>query len=76
MADDSAASDLKVGDIVQLKSGGPKMTIREMGKYGMGSTHIEAKCSWFDGTKLKEELFEPATLKKVNADAAPGAYVR
>lgn len=69
--------DLRVGDVVQLKSGGPKMTIKEMGKYGMGNTtHIEAKCAWFDGTKLKEELFEPESLKKVNPDAAPGAYVR
>jgi uncharacterized protein YodC (DUF2158 family) len=58
------ADDLKVGDTVRLKSGGPKMTIKEMGKYGMGSTRIEAKCAWFDGTKLIEQIFEPATLDK------------
>lgn len=35
-------SELKVGDVVYLKSGGPAMTIN--GKAGMGS---EWSCVWF-----------------------------
>ena len=54
----------KVGDIVQLKSGGPKMTIDTIGKFGMGSTNDRAKCVWFEGTKRMEALFELPTLSK------------
>lgn len=55
--------EFKVGDVVQLKSGGPKMTIDTIGKFGMGSTRDEAKCVWFEGTKRMEALFELPTLK-------------
>jgi len=57
-------NDLKVGDVVQLKSGGPKMTIEGIGKYGMGATRDRAKCLWFDGAKRFEDLFELTTLTK------------
>jgi len=45
-------SDIKKGDQVQLKSGGPIMTVQEIGDYSM-SDGIEngAKCVWFDGNK-------------------------
>jgi uncharacterized protein YodC (DUF2158 family) len=56
-------TEFEVGDVVQLKSGGPKMTIENIGKYGMGSTKDEAKCVWFDGTKRNEALFELAALR-------------
>lgn len=55
---------LKVGDVVQLKSGGPKMTIDGIGKYGMGSTRDEANCVWFEGAKKMSALFELPTLTK------------
>ena len=55
--------EFKVGDVVQLKSGGPKMTIDTIGKFGMGSTRDKAKCVWFEGTKRMEALFELPTLK-------------
>jgi uncharacterized protein YodC (DUF2158 family) len=59
--------DFKVGDVVQLKSGGPKMTIDTISNFGLGSTHDQAKCVWFDGTKRMEDLFELPTLSKVSS---------
>ena len=37
---------LKIGDVVQLKSGGPNMTIDSMYKYEEDST-VEIHCRWF-----------------------------
>lgn len=59
MADESG---LKVGDVVTLKSGGPKMTISGIGKYGLGAEKDRASCVWFDGKTRKQELFELETL--------------
>ncbi len=56
--------DFKAGDVVQLKSGGPKMTIKGIGKYGFAATEETALCVWFDKTTRKEETFELATLCK------------
>lgn len=56
---------LIVADVVQLKSGGPIMTIDGIGKYGPGADHDRAKCVWFDGKKRMEDIFELTTLKKV-----------
>lgn len=58
---------LQAGEVVQLKSGGPHMTIDTVGKFGMmGSEHEQAKCVWFEGTKRMEALFELHTLAKVH----------
>jgi len=59
------ADELKQGDVVRLKSGGPNMTIEGIGIYGMAGDHEQAKCSWFDGAKLKTKVFELWSLKKV-----------
>jgi len=57
---------IKVGDIVQLKSGGPDMTVAEIDDYGSGSSPLmKATCTWFDGTKRHEELFVLQTLDPV-----------
>lgn len=60
------AHEIKVGDQVQLKSGGPKMTVSDIGAYNdmaaFGVTKIgeqpRALCRWFDKTKLKDGVFE------------------
>jgi uncharacterized protein YodC (DUF2158 family) len=57
--------EFKAGDVVQLKSGGPKMTIDTIAVFSMGGTHEQAKCVWFDGKKRVEELFELSTLSAV-----------
>ncbi len=58
--------EIKVGDIVRLRSGGPKMTVEGIGTYGMVSTGPQkAKCLWFDGVKRYDDLFVLATLEPV-----------
>jgi uncharacterized protein YodC (DUF2158 family) len=47
---------LKSGDVVQLKSGGPLMTVRVV-----FSEH-EILCEWFDGPNRKEGKFEGSVL--------------
>lgn len=68
--------EFEVGDVVQLKSGGPKMTIDTIAKFGMGSTHDQAKCVWFEGTKRMEGLFEIPTLSKASSGIGSGTVSR
>ncbi len=53
-----AKGDYSKGDIVQLKSGGPKMTVSNPEAY-MGTV----ECQWFSGSKLNEGRFPPDVLK-------------
>lgn len=62
--------EFKAGDVVQLKSGGPKMTINQIGKYGKGSTQDQAKCVWFEGSKKVEDVFELHSLMTAAAAAS------
>lgn len=50
-------ADFKVGDVVQLKSRGPKMTIAEI-KDGI------ALCHWFDGSKHESKSFPVTIIEK------------
>ena len=52
------SDEVTVGKVVQLKSGGPKMTVkgRDMLMNGL------IKCQWFAGKKLEAGHFEPETL--------------
>ncbi|HLZ40232.1 MAG TPA: DUF2158 domain-containing protein [Candidatus Sulfotelmatobacter sp.] len=67
-----------LGDTVQLKSGGPWMTVDHIGKHMMGSTHDEVLCSWFETNKgkreRKQEWFELHSVKKVGPNAESGFY--
>jgi uncharacterized protein YodC (DUF2158 family) len=49
------ANQFNVGDVVQLKSGGPAMTIQSI-------TEGMAFCIWFDGKKKEQSAFELKTL--------------
>lgn len=60
-------NDLKVGDVVQLKSGGPLMTIEGIGKYGYVE-ETQAKCKWFEGKKVIENTFCLTTIEKVEEE--------
>jgi uncharacterized protein YodC (DUF2158 family) len=62
-----ADQEFKVGDVVTLKSGGPDMTIEDIGKYGMGATNDSAKCVWFEKTNRKEGVFALPLLKPAEA---------
>lgn len=53
---------IKAGDVVQLKSGGPRMTV--------SSVHVwqgrqEANCDWFEGMKQCSGSFPLTSLKIV-----------
>ena len=48
--------DLKAGDVVQLKSGGPKMTLKHIDEYG------SAYCQWFAGAEIKGSSFDLPSL--------------
>lgn len=54
-------SDIKAGDVVYLKSGGPAMTIN--GKSKMGT---EWSCAWFVDNNIKSADFRPDALTKEN----------
>ncbi len=51
------ANQFKAGDQVELKSGGPTMTVVRY-IYGGG-----VQCSWFSGTKAQKESFTEGALK-------------
>jgi uncharacterized protein YodC (DUF2158 family) len=48
----------KPGDVVQLNSGGPKMTVSWV-------EGLEAYCVWFEGGKQQGATFPQSTLKTV-----------
>jgi uncharacterized protein YodC (DUF2158 family) len=58
------SNGIKLGDVVQLKSGGPKMTATEVGNDGLGTPTVW--CVWFEGNKRIEGTFPPAALKVVD----------
>ncbi len=65
------ASDetFSVGDVVQLISDGPKMTvtgISEASAYGGEAGRV--LCVWFAGAKEQSGSFKPQTLKKLTND--------
>ena len=51
---------LQAGDTVQLKSGGPYMTVDAL--WGDG----EVKCAWFAGDKQQAHNFRETSLVKVD----------
>ena len=55
-------TEMKNGMTVQLKSGGPVMTITDDRPSPRGSI----ECRWFDGQVLKAGYFDPSTLEAVN----------
>ncbi len=58
-------SKYKVGDVVQLKSGGPKMTIDDVPETAaMNSYH----CKWFKGNKLEQGYFSEEILVPVEPE--------
>lgn len=49
-------ASFKIGDLVELKSGGPTMTVEAIDPKWV-------KCSWFDGKKPLSQVFAPDALK-------------
>lgn len=57
-----------VGDVVQLKSGGPLMTIHAIGDYSPTGPNPGALCVWFDERKKVKDVFDPRTLEPYRFD--------
>ena len=55
------------GDVVQLRSGGPKMTVDGLLDQ---AGQFQAKCSWFNGAIRMSDLFELHSLRNLE-DAVP-----
>jgi uncharacterized protein YodC (DUF2158 family) len=59
--------EFKAGDVVQLKSGGPVMTVKQLHKH---EPYIgQYQWQWFGGKKLEGGFFFPASLKQADGDA-------
>lgn len=66
-------ADLKIGDQVQLISGGTVMTIEDI-----DAVHPDkpfASCVWFDGKKLFKENIMLAALKKYEQSNDGGFFI-
>lgn len=57
-------AQLKVGDVVQLKSGGPHMTVNGF----VGSSGQMATCTWFEKNDHKQGNFAVDALKIVREE--------
>jgi uncharacterized protein YodC (DUF2158 family) len=55
------------GDVVMLRSGGPRMTVQNFGesKPGITGPIKWVHCIWFDGNTINEYNFDMNVLKKV-----------
>ncbi len=52
----------QAGDVVRLKSGGPKMTIEQIGEQYEGDA-TKAWCQWFENNKLTTGVFPITSLE-------------
>lgn len=58
-------SDIVKGAVVQLKSGGPQITVEKVGNFngGWGSgPENGAQCVWFEKNEVKEKVFDVEVL--------------
>jgi len=65
-------TNLMDGDVVQLKSGGPKMTVDRVSDQ---AGQLQVKCSWFDGAIRMSDLFEPHSLRNLEDGVPTGITV-
>lgn len=59
--------EFSVGDTVQLKSGGPVMTVADVPDF----SDRNVRCQWFGGKKLESGYFAPETLIPADLAQAP-----
>ncbi len=56
---------IRAGVVVQLKSGGPYMTVANLREW---HGRMEANCDWFEGTKAQSGCFPLTSLKIVTEE--------
>jgi uncharacterized protein YodC (DUF2158 family) len=61
------ADQITEGSVVQLQSGGPKMTVTKVESW---NGRMSAHCEWFDGSKQGRDLYPLTALKLVTEDAS------
>lgn len=59
-------SDIVKGAVVSLKSGGPAMTVQEVGSYTGYGILNGAKCIWFEKDKKQDDVFDIETLTVID----------
>jgi uncharacterized protein YodC (DUF2158 family) len=65
-------TDFREGDVVQLKSGGPKMTVDALPDR---AGRLQAMCSWFNGAIRMSDLFELHSLRSLEDGVPHGVTV-
>jgi uncharacterized protein YodC (DUF2158 family) len=65
--------DYKEGDVVRLKSGGPRMTVTATGDR-MGTPSVW--CTWFVGNKRDSDVFPIGAVESVDTDSSPQTVSR
>ncbi len=67
--------DFAKGDTVRLKSGGPLMTVQDLGDFGPTGPTNGAFCVWFVGHRKQEDCFDVSSLQKDSDDHGDGIAV-
>lgn len=60
---------IQIGDVVILKSGGPPMTVHNIGDYSPTGPNPGLLCVWFDNAKKVEDVFDPRTVELYDVGA-------
>ncbi len=62
--------EIRKGDVVVLKSGGPKMTVQSIGEPmpGMPANSKWIHCIWFEGNVINEYNFDDCVLNILEED--------
>jgi uncharacterized protein YodC (DUF2158 family) len=56
-------NNFNVGDVVQLKSGGPLMTVHQIDDFSPSGPNPGLLCVWFDDKKKVENIFDPRAVE-------------
>ena len=62
------ATEFNPGDVVQVKSGGPSMTVAQVSTFPDGTPSVF--CDWFEGTKKCGGVFRAAVLEHTGSGDA------